>query len=73
VSGDPKQIVSVRFPPPLEAAAKAVAARDGMNVSEWLRKIVYDEISRRGGICPACGQEIPEGHGAETGDGGAAS
>ena len=64
MSGEPKQVVSIRFPPPLEAAAKTVAAREGMNVSDWIRKAVYDEISRRGGICPACGQEIPE----ESGD-----
>ncbi len=49
----------VRFPPGLKAAAEAVAAREGKSVSDWIRGLIDEEIARRGGRCPACGQELP--------------
>jgi hypothetical protein len=59
--GRPKlgEVTSVRFPPDLEAAAKRAAANEGKNTTEWIRGLVNDEIARREGRCPACGQEVP--------------
>jgi ATP-dependent Clp protease ATP-binding subunit ClpC len=52
--------VSVRFPVALAAAAKQVAAAEGMEVSSWIRREVEREIDRRSGRCHACGQAVPE-------------
>jgi predicted HicB family RNase H-like nuclease len=54
------EVTSVRFPPALEAAAKAAAAREGKSTTGWIRGIIGSEIARRGGRCPACGQPVPQ-------------
>jgi hypothetical protein len=52
--------VSVRFPADLAAAARHLAAADGMDVSAWIRREVEREAGRRAGRCHACGQAVPE-------------
>jgi hypothetical protein len=59
--------VPVRFSAGLAAAARQCAAREGMNVSAWIRLMVNREIARREGRCPCCGQSVP--HGGKAGDG----
>jgi len=51
------EVTSVRFPPDLEALAKRQAAREGKNLTEWIRGIVGAEVARRDGRCPTCGHE----------------
>ena len=49
---------SVRFPVALADAAKRAAACDGSaSVSEWIRRMVEQEVRRRDGRCPACGAQ----------------
>jgi hypothetical protein len=48
--------VPVRFTPAVAAAARHIAGREGMSLSAWVRKLVDQEIGRREGRCPACGQ-----------------
>lgn len=59
MSDGQKPIVPVRFPPSLAAAARRLAEQDGMTLSAWARKLVGQEIGRREGKCPACGQDVP--------------
>jgi predicted HicB family RNase H-like nuclease len=51
-----KPITTVRFPPSLALAARRMADRDGMSLSAWIRRLIDQEIGRRDGICPTCGQ-----------------
>ena len=47
---------NIRFPAKLAEGAKRAAARDGASsVSEWIRRMVEQEVRRRDGRCPACG------------------
>lgn len=46
-------VVSVRFPPALSDAAKKSAEAAGMNLSDWIRNLVAQELNMR---CPECGQ-----------------
>jgi ATP-dependent Clp protease ATP-binding subunit ClpA len=47
--------VSIRFPADLASATAAVAARDGMDMSAWIRRVVDRELAARSGKCPTCG------------------
>jgi hypothetical protein len=53
--------VPVRFPEALAAGARQCAAREGMSVSAWIRRMVSREIARREGRCQCCGQPVPHG------------
>jgi transcription initiation factor IIE alpha subunit len=48
--------LSIRFPDHLETAIRRQAEKDVLTVSEWIRKVSYEEIVRREGRCPCCGQ-----------------
>ena len=54
-----KPVVPVRFPPDMKAAMDALAQRDGMSVSAWVRRLVDQEVARREGKCPTCAQPVP--------------
>jgi hypothetical protein len=60
----PKRVLSrhvpIRFRPQTIAKAKAIAERDGMTVSSWIRGVVEREVERR---MPA----PPQTHRAQTG------
>jgi hypothetical protein len=59
VTGDgQKPITTIRFPPGLIATVRRISSNDGMTVSAWIRRLVDQEIGRRDGKCPTCGQII---------------
>ena len=46
-SGTPKSVlIATRVTPRIEQYVKQVAYREGLYVSEWIRKIIIDELSR---------------------------
>lgn len=51
---------TIRFEPDLAAAAKSQASREGLSLSEWIRKLADQEIARREGRCPSCGKPTEE-------------
>jgi hypothetical protein len=53
-----KPVVPIRFPPSLAASVRVIAERDGMSLSAWVRMVIDQEIGRREGKCPACGQAV---------------
>lgn len=53
------EVISVRFPASLAAAAKQAASAEGMDAGAWIRREVQREADRRNRRCHACGQELP--------------
>lgn len=52
---------AVRFEPSQAAAAARLAARDGLSLGAWIRRLAEREVARREGRCEACGQPLPPG------------
>lgn len=58
--GRPKlgEVTSVRLRPDPHETVRRLAEQEGVDVTEWIRRVIDKEIAERQGRCPTCGQPI---------------